>query len=121
MKIRIKGASLRLRLSRPEVEGLLRSGEITEMTPFPGGSLRYTLRRSQEGGSIDASFLDGTITVLVPAPLTTGWDTDDRVGFEAHVPLEDGGSLFVLIEKDFQCLDNTTEDQSQNYPNPKSC
>ena len=26
--------------------------------------------------------------------------------------------LYILIEKDFKCLDNTIEDQSDNYPNP---
>jgi hypothetical protein len=25
-----------------------------------------------------------------------------------------------LLEKDFACLDNTLEDQSDNYPNPKA-
>jgi hypothetical protein len=24
----------------------------------------------------------------------------------------------LLVEKDFVCLDNTIEDQSDNYPNP---
>jgi hypothetical protein len=28
--------------------------------------------------------------------------------------------LFLLIEKDFVCLDNTFEDQSDNYPNPNA-
>ncbi len=121
MKIRIKGASLRLRLSRPEVDQLIAQGEIVETTPFPNASLQYVLRSSQEGSAVDALFSDNVITVLVPATLIAGWDTDDRVGFEAQVPLPGGNSLFVLIEKDFQCLDNTTEDQSQNYPNPKSC
>ena len=29
-----------------------------------------------------------------------------------------GKDLFLLIEKDFVCLDHTFEDQSDNYPNP---
>jgi hypothetical protein len=121
MKIRIKGPSIRLRLSKPEVDSLTAKGEVTETTPFPGGSLQYTLRRSVECPAIDAAYHDNTITVLVPQSLLADWDIDDRVGFEARVPLEGGNSLFVLIEKDFQCLDNTDEDQSENYPNPKSC
>jgi hypothetical protein len=28
--------------------------------------------------------------------------------------------LFLLVEKDFVCLDNTVEDQSDNYPNPNA-
>jgi len=37
----------------------------------------------------------------------------ERVGFENHY-----GALHLLIEKDFTCLDNVDEDQSDNYPNP---
>jgi len=37
----------------------------------------------------------------------------DRVGFENH----DAG-LHLLVEKDFVCLDEVNEDQSDNYPNP---
>jgi len=33
-----------------------------------------------------------------------------------------GVQLHLLLEKDFVCLDNTAEDQSDNYPNPnKAC
>jgi hypothetical protein len=39
----------------------------------------------------------------------------DRVGFEDTVD-----QLHLLVEKDFTCLDNVAEDQSDNYPNPLS-
>jgi hypothetical protein len=32
--------------------------------------------------------------------------------------MENGKELFLLLEKDFVCLDETIEDQSDNYPNP---
>jgi hypothetical protein len=37
----------------------------------------------------------------------------DKVGFDAKC-----GALQLLVEKDFTCLDNVDEDQSDNYPNP---
>jgi hypothetical protein len=37
----------------------------------------------------------------------------DKVGFEGK-----HGALNLLVEKDFTCLDNVAEDQSDNYPNP---
>ncbi len=40
-------------------------------------------------------------------------DNTDEVGFE-----NEQGKLFLLVEKDFTCLDNVSEDQSDNYPNP---
>lgn len=121
MKIRIKSASLRLRLSQPEVAALVRDGEISETTPFPDGTLRYMLRRGAGLSAIDASFRDGIILVTIPETHIAGWESDDRIGFRAEIPLSGGFSLAVLIEKDFQCLDDTDEDQSLNYPNPKAC
>jgi hypothetical protein len=37
----------------------------------------------------------------------------ERIGFENNY-----GGLFLLVEKDFTCLDEVAEDQSDNYPNP---
>ena len=37
----------------------------------------------------------------------------DRIGFENRYE-----ELHLLVEKDFTCLDNVGEDQSDNYPNP---
>nr|WP_209444233.1 hypothetical protein [Pedobacter borealis] len=37
----------------------------------------------------------------------------DKVGFSNL-----SGPVSLLIEKDFTCLDNVEEDQSDNYPNP---
>jgi hypothetical protein len=37
----------------------------------------------------------------------------DKVGFGNQA-----AGLHLLIEKDFTCLDNVDEDQSDNYPNP---
>jgi hypothetical protein len=37
----------------------------------------------------------------------------DKVGFE-----NTDGELHLLVEKDFTCLDNVAEDQSDNFPNP---
>jgi hypothetical protein len=43
------------------------------------------------------------------------WEDTDKVGFE-----ETAGTIYLLVEKDFKCLDNVAEDQSDNYPNPLS-
>ena len=41
-------------------------------------------------------------------------------GFQHKQALSNGKELFLLVEKDFVCLDNTFEDQSDNYPNPNA-
>lgn len=49
----------------------------------------------------------------MPDNLSAEWTSTDAVGFENY-----DNELFLLIEKDFKCLDNVAEDQSDNYPNP---
>lgn len=60
--------------------------------------------------------------MYVPQALVNGWPQNNTVGFNAKKPLPNNGSLYLLLEKDFICLDDTTEDQSDNYNNPnKTC
>ena len=40
----------------------------------------------------------------------------------SNMPVSETVSLYLLIEKDFACLDHSSEDQSDNYENPnKTC
>ncbi len=122
MKIRIKGASLRLRLSKSEVARLAASGSVTDETPFGDRTFRYAVQGSASDPTISATFAGDTITMHVPNEQIRDWDKNDVISIDAHMPLPSGGSLYLLLEKDFQCLDKTTEDQSDNYTNPnKTC
>ncbi|QKJ30109.1 hypothetical protein HQ865_10170 [Mucilaginibacter mali] len=112
MKIRIKGNSIRYRLTRSEVERFGIDGMIKEATHFGNKVLSYVLQKT-DAENITASFEDDTITLLMPQNMATEWTLSDRVGFENV-----SGELSLFIEKDFQCLDNVAEDQSDNYPNP---
>ena len=49
----------------------------------------------------------------MPQVMVKEWADTERVGFENKTP-----AFFLLVEKDFKCLDNVAEDQSDNYPNP---
>lgn len=120
MKIRIHGNSVRFRLSKSEVATLENEGRLEESTDFGPAQFRYAVTRSDDA-ELSARFADQTITLYIPAHLLAGWGANSTVGFEAHMPLSHGGSLYLLIEKDFKCLDNVAEDQSDNYDNPKTC
>jgi hypothetical protein len=115
MKLRIKGNSVRYRLSRPEVEALPQTGYLEERTDFGPAALVYALRVRPEGSELSAAFKDNKITLYVPEALIRGWAESQVVGFEGHTALEGAGSLHLLLEKDFKCLDRPTEDQSDNY------
>ncbi len=118
MKIRIKGASVRFRLSRSEVAQLVHEGLIEELTPFGNATFSYALQRQENGSALSATFENGKITMMVPQSLIAGWDTNNLVTIDNYMPTGNGTDLYLLLEKDFQCIDATTEDQSDNYINP---
>lgn len=117
MKIRIKGNSVRVRLTRSEVDRFGAEGSIEEQTSFGPTSLTYALQQSEQE-TLSASFENNKVTMKMPLKWAEEWLATERVGYESNMPLPDGQSLYLLLEKDFVCLDNTTEDQSDNYPNP---
>jgi 3-methyladenine DNA glycosylase Mpg len=112
MKIRIKGNSLRYRLTKTDVERFTNEGYLEEQTVFGAGVLTYALQIDNTT-QLSANFENNKITLLMPKTQVENWALTDRVGFE-----ETSGPLYLLIEKDFKCLDNVEEDQSDNYPNP---
>ncbi|NER11326.1 hypothetical protein SAMN06265375_103318 [Muriicola jejuensis] len=118
MKIRIKGDSIRFRLTKSEVEALCNSGEYREETHFKSNSFTYAVKKSPTSG-MSAGYADNSITLYVCDRLLEGWAENDTVGFEEVERIGDRSSLHLLLEKDFVCLDHRLEDQSDNYPNPK--
>ena len=118
MKIRIKGNTIRYRLTKTETETFCRTGYITESTQFPNGTFTYALEAKEGIAHLEATFASNTITLYLPKKDSTEWAIGDTVGFSHILSLETGGGLSLLLEKDFVCLDETMEDQSDNYPNP---
>ncbi|MES2780736.1 MAG: hypothetical protein V4651_12655 [Bacteroidota bacterium] len=117
MKIRIKGNSVRIRLTRSEVDHFGSEGYLEEHTSFGTVNLTYALQKNEQE-TLTASFENNKVTMNMPAKWAEEWLATERVGYEGNMPLPNGESLYLLLEKDFVCLDNTTEDQSDNYPNP---
>jgi hypothetical protein len=118
MKIRIKGNSIRFRLSKSEVEEFKHEKYVEEFTDFGNSIFCYVLKVVQNQPNLCAFFKDDTMTFGVPAHIAKEWTDTDIVGFQYEFPLQNGSKLFLLLEKDFVCLDNSFEDQSDNYPNP---
>ncbi|MFZ9388259.1 MAG: DUF7009 family protein [Chitinophagaceae bacterium] len=123
MKIRIKGNSIRYRLTKTEIANFGKLGYVEEETRFLNGpSFHYRLERRPGITSLDASYTENRICIYVPEPIASEWTATEVVGFNHTLDTGGGNKLFLLIEKDFVCLDHTFEDQSDNYPNPnKTC
>ncbi|MCD9856753.1 hypothetical protein LUD75_18665 [Epilithonimonas sp. JDS] len=112
MKIRIKDNSVRFRLTRSEVDLLGRTGSVSCTTEFIGYHLVYTIESSADT-ELYVSFIENKIVLKMPEEMVMELVTTDRVGFDGQ-----SGLVKVLVEKDFVCIDNSIEDQSDNYPNP---
>ncbi|HAL82509.1 MAG TPA: hypothetical protein DCO83_09955 [Mucilaginibacter sp.] len=112
MKIRIKSNSIRYRLTRSAIKKLALTGYLDDKVSFGKQSLIYAIRLTDDK-ELSSTFVDHTITLLMPKGMINELINTNRVGFE-----NDAGPLHILVEKDFACLDNVNEDQSDNYPNP---
>jgi len=112
MKIRIKGNSLRYRLTRSDISQLIDKHYLEERTSFVGGTLIYAVAIT-EGADLTAEYLDNMILLRLPKSLLESLEHPDTIGFS-----DEKGPVALLIEKDFTCLDKVEEDQSDNYPNP---
>jgi hypothetical protein len=122
VKLRIKGDSLRLRLSQGEMRALAQQGEVEDRISFPGGAaLRYRLRVDHEKTVISTSYDANIINILVPASQSERWCGTDLVTLSASQPLPAGGELRIVLEKDWACLaPREGEDESDNFPHPRS-
>jgi hypothetical protein len=121
MKLRIKGESMRLRVSRSEVAKLL-AGDCLEDTvhfaPEAGAQFTYALQRDPSVSRPTVHYSGNRVTILLPADQADAWGVTDQVGIAEDVSLGDVGSLSLLIEKDFACLDRGGEENEDSFPNP---
>lgn len=116
MKLRIKGDTIRLRLSQEEVNTLVEKGEIWENCRFLNGVLKYGII-ARVCDRMEAQFSGSTISIYMPDDWIQGWDKNQTVGFETDLK----GMHYILVEKDFQCLmPREGEDESDLFPNPNA-
>ena len=115
MKIRIKDNTVRYRLAQDEVTNLVKNGATWSKCQFGKGELIYGIVAT-DNDAISCSFDGNKITTKVPKSLLVNWDTDERVGFDKKTD-----DLYLLIEKDWQCLKpRAHEDESNLYVNPQA-
>jgi hypothetical protein len=121
MKLRVKGNSLRLRVTPSEVRQLLIDGAIREfvqLTPDPRDRLTYAVISHLSGSTTTVAYQLGNITVSVPEVQLKNWAGSDDVGVYTEVALGEGQVLSVAIEKDFACLDLSDAENEDTFPNP---
>lgn len=104
MKLRIRGDSIRLRLTRGEVQSLVADGRVAERTHLPAGTaFGYELRVEAGRQLPAATFEAGVLGVALPIATAAAWAGSEEVAIRAELPLA-SGTLSLLIEKDFPCM-----------------
>jgi hypothetical protein len=123
MKVRIEGDSLRLRISRSEVARLLEGDCLEETIHFaPEACARFTYAVQQDRLTCKPTvqYTENRAAVLIPADQANAWGITDQVGITEDISLGNLGSLALLIEKDFACLDRSDEDNEDTFQNPNA-
>lgn len=119
MKLRLRHNSIRLRLSKSEVQQLRDQWRIEERIEFGAGTppLVYALVSSTEAVEMHAEWSGQVLTVEAPRELVDDWCGSNEVGMTGEQP---AGSLAlkILVEKDFQCLENRGEEDADAFPHP---
>jgi hypothetical protein len=121
MKLRIKGNSLRLRVSRSELARFQAGGRIEETIHFtaaPEATLTYALESALKPSPVTVRYGSREVTVILSKDRARIWGAENEVGVYTTLDMGPAGSLEVVVEKDFACLDRSDEDNSDAFANP---
>ena len=115
MKLRIKGNTIRLRLTRTEVAEIGEGREVREITEFsPTSEFVYSLQASNSA-VVEANFSHNCLQINIPHEISKAWAVSSEVGIEAEQQ-----QLKIIIEKDFACLSPRGEEDSDTFEHPMS-
>ncbi|MFT5500200.1 MAG: hypothetical protein ACI88G_000326 [Woeseiaceae bacterium] len=120
MKLRVLDNSIRLRLTRKEVDQVLQDALVRGRVAFAGSNtFDYVLESSPATVNAEAHISNNVLTVRVPEQDIRDWATSEQVSIMSEQFLDGGGALKILVEKDFACLaPRDGEDESDMYPHP---
>jgi len=117
MKLRIQGNSIRFRLTQTEVSNFGQADACMGKVEFPdGNTLIYRLTTATE---MRSNFRNNVITIALPETEVENWIRSDKVGISGNLTLENERKLRILVAKDFKCLTERAQDESDMFPNPK--
>ena len=119
MKLRIRGNSVRLRLSQSDMTKIVDHGLVVDSVEFaPGEQLEYRLQ-VVPSGEVRASYQGNSVSVVLPQALVEKWAHTAEISIEGLTLLANGSYLKILVEKDFTCLTSRDdEDDADLFPNP---
>ena len=100
MKLRIRGNSIRIRVSKTELARIAETGKVEDTVRFSSDqSLRYGIE-VRATGAVTATFAADGILVALPKARLDLWLRPDEVSVEGSQPIGGGKVLQIVLEKD---------------------
>jgi hypothetical protein len=121
MKLRMKDNSIRLRVSRSELARFQAGERIEETIRFaeaPEAKLTYALESAAQSSPVNVRYEGNEVTVILSEDQARRWAAESEVGVYSNVDIGSAGSLDVLVEKDFACLDRSDAENEDTFANP---
>ncbi|MEM9547678.1 MAG: hypothetical protein AAGA77_16980 [Bacteroidota bacterium] len=123
MKIRIRDNSIRFRLSATDLKKLRKKGKLVSKCIFGTSQVfKYSVVSKKNGNSefLCVDLKKNHISIELAASDVKEWVKTDLEGFDAIMDNGTKEGLYVLVEKDWQCLTPRGEDESDLFPNPNA-
>ena len=102
------------------VIGAGRVQETIHFSPIDQTCLTYALTCDSTVTSPTIRYTGREIVVILPRGQATAWAGSDQVGIYSTVDLGLCGTLDLVVEKDFACLDLSDADNIDSFPNPNA-
>lgn len=119
MKLRIKGNSIRLRLTQCEVKQLDKKGMVQSTTQFSAQKTLIYKIVSVDTQSINVDFDNNQLVVSLPKNHIATWANTEITSISRNIDNMNDDGLKILVEKDFKCLiPRISEDEQNLFDNP---
>ena len=122
MKLRIRGNSIRLRLTKSEVAEIGAGRAVEETVEFDterAQNFVYALVPAADAEKPYAVFDGNRITVFIARKQARDWAGTNQIGIESENFTGENRALRILIEKDFACLEpRAGEEDADTFANP---
>ncbi len=80
--------------------------------------LTYALESALKPSPLTVRYGPREVTVILSQDRARIWGAQNEVGVYTTLDMGPAGSLEVVVEKDFACLDRSDEDNSDTFANP---
>ena len=121
MKLRIKGNSMRLRISPSEMTRLLATGRVEETIHFgpeEGAKLTYAVEHTSLASAVTLRHEGQIVAVVISTREAQEWAGSELVGIYGEAGVGQN-RLELALEKDFACLDKNERENQDTYAHPK--